>query len=135
MGQQQLLLIILGTIIVGVAVAGGIVLFRGGAVNSARDAVALDLEDLGAKAVAYFRKPRVMGGGGFTFNKPDGSGVIDISYLTNQSVNNNGRYFIHGRSNKDTLVIVGKGFEVVGSDTIEVEAICNARTVRTEVKF
>ena len=43
MGQQQLLLIVLGTIIVGVAVVVGINMFTTGAVNSERDALILDV--------------------------------------------------------------------------------------------
>lgn len=142
MGQQQLLLIILATIIVGIAVAGGVVLFRTQAVNAARDAVALDLEDLAARAHAYYRKPRNMGGGQSSFTDANGV-VITIAALTNQglnvgppvtSVNANGRYSVNEvRSGPDTLVLVGRGFEVVGDDTVEVEAIVTSRDLRTFV--
>jgi len=43
MGQQQLLLIVLGTIIVGVAVIVGINMFTTGAVNAERDALLQDV--------------------------------------------------------------------------------------------
>jgi Tfp pilus assembly protein PilN len=50
MGQQQLLLIILGVIIVGIAVAVGITMFQDNAVDQNRSAVIADLTTLAAKA-------------------------------------------------------------------------------------
>jgi hypothetical protein len=41
MGQQQLLLIILGVIVVGIAVAVGITMFKDNAVSANRDAVSI----------------------------------------------------------------------------------------------
>jgi len=67
MGQQQLLLIVLGTIIVGVAVVVGINMFSQGAVNAERDALVQDVNTIGANAAAYWRKPVEMGGGGRDF--------------------------------------------------------------------
>ena len=48
MGQQQLLLIILGVIIVGIAVAVGITMFQDNAVDQNRSAVIADLTTLSA---------------------------------------------------------------------------------------
>ncbi|MDR3502099.1 MULTISPECIES: hypothetical protein, partial [Bacteria] len=67
MGQQQLLLIVLGVIVVGIAVVVGINLFTANAVSSNRDGVVADLNNLGAMAQQYYRKPSSMGGGGNTF--------------------------------------------------------------------
>ena len=67
MGQQQLLLIVLGVIVVGIAVVVGINLFTANAVSSNRDGVVADLNNLGAMAQQYYRKPTAMGGGGHTF--------------------------------------------------------------------
>jgi hypothetical protein len=71
MGQQQLLLIVLGVIVVGIAVVVGINLFNANAVSSNRDAVISDLNNLGAMAQQYYKKPISMGGGGNSF---DGKG-------------------------------------------------------------
>jgi len=131
MGQQQLLLIILGTLVVGIAVAGGIILFRGGAVNAARDAVSLDVEELAGRAQVYYRKPRVMGGGNRSFNKA-GGGFIGIYDLTNAPVNQNGTYSI-SFADADSIVIRGVGFETVGTDTVTVEAHVSDQNVRTVV--
>jgi len=67
MGQQQLLLIVLGVIVVGIAVVVGINLFNANAVSSNRDGVVSDLNNLGAMGQQYYKKPISMGGGGNTF--------------------------------------------------------------------
>lgn len=67
MGQQQLLLIVLGVIVVGIAVVVGINLFNANAVSSNRDGVVSDLNNLGAMAQQYYKKPTSMGGGGNAF--------------------------------------------------------------------
>jgi len=68
MGQQQLLLIILGVIIIGIAVAVGINMFSSNAIDANRDAVTADLTQLAAKAQQFYKKPTTMGGGGNDFN-------------------------------------------------------------------
>ena len=67
MGQQQLLLIILGVIVVGIAVAVGITMFTDNAVNANRDAVTNDLVNLAARAQQFYRRPTALGGGGNSF--------------------------------------------------------------------
>ena len=67
MGQQQLLLIILGVIIVGLAIAVGITMFRDNAVSTNRDAIANDLMHLAAKARHFYKRPTSLGGGGHNF--------------------------------------------------------------------
>jgi hypothetical protein len=68
MGQQQLLLIVLGVIIVGIAVVVGINLFNANAEASAKDSVVSDATNLGAMAQQHYKKPGSMGGGGNTFD-------------------------------------------------------------------
>ncbi len=67
MGQQQLLLIVLGLIIVGLAVVVSINVFVANAEESAKDSIISDSITLGAMAQQYFRKPRAMGGGSISF--------------------------------------------------------------------
>jgi len=67
MGQQQLLLIVLGVIVVGIAVVVGINLFNANAEESAKDGVVSDCTNLGAMAQQFYKKPVSMGGGGNTF--------------------------------------------------------------------
>ncbi|BDQ04039.1 hypothetical protein [Ignavibacterium sp.] len=67
MGQQQLLLIVLGVIIVGIAIVVGINLFNANAEESAKDTMVSEGTNLGALAQQYYKKPTAMGGGGNTF--------------------------------------------------------------------
>jgi Tfp pilus assembly protein PilE len=67
MGQQQLLLIVIGVIIVGIAIVVGINLASTNAQSANRDAVIADLNNIGAFAQQYYRKPTTMGGGGNSF--------------------------------------------------------------------
>jgi hypothetical protein len=67
MGQQQLLLIVLGVIIVGIAVVVGINVFTASSASSNRDGIVSDLTNLSALAQQYFRKPKALGGGENSF--------------------------------------------------------------------
>jgi len=67
MGQQQLLLIVIWVIIVGIAIVVGINLATTSAQSSNRDAVISDLNNIGAFAQQYYRKPTALGGGGNSF--------------------------------------------------------------------
>jgi uncharacterized protein (UPF0333 family) len=64
MGQQQLLLIILGVIIVGIAIAVGLSMFTAQSVGANRDAIIADLTNLAANAYQHRIRPTTMGGGG-----------------------------------------------------------------------
>jgi hypothetical protein len=64
MGQQQLLLIILGVIIVGIAIAVGLSLFSAQSIQSNKDAIINDLNNLAAYCYQYRIRPASMGGGG-----------------------------------------------------------------------
>lgn len=73
MGQQQLLLIVLGVIIVGIAVVVGINLFNANAEESAKDTIVSEGTNLGALAQQFYKKPVALGGGGNAFNKSGGA--------------------------------------------------------------
>ena len=91
MGQQQLLLIVLGVIIVGIAVVVGINLFNANAEEAAKDGVVSDCTNLGAMAQQHYKKPGSMGGGANTF---DGSGTNGVAWTipTNLVNTANGTY-------------------------------------------
>jgi hypothetical protein len=67
MGQQQLLLIILGVIIVGIAIAVGLQLFQSGSIGANSDGVINDCMNIAAHADQYRIRPQAMGGGGGEF--------------------------------------------------------------------
>jgi Tfp pilus assembly protein PilE len=106
MGQQQLLLIILGVIIVGIAVAVGITMFQDNAVDQNRSAVIADLTTLAAKAQQYYAKPTTLGGGGNSFVglTKDATGLALLA-STAFTTNSNGTYSI-GTAGSSTYVIV-----------------------------
>lgn len=106
MGQQQLLLIILGVIIVGIAVAVGITMFQDNAVSANRDAVTNDLVQLAAKAQQYYRKPASLGGGGNTFTGISAMSVLVSSAMSN---NDNGTYTISTAGNASAITFQGVG--------------------------
>jgi hypothetical protein len=63
MGQQQLLLLVLGIVIVGIAVVAGIAAFTEGKGKADRDAAATDAMRLVSDLQAWKLRPTVLGGG------------------------------------------------------------------------
>ena len=64
MGQQQLLLLVLGIVIVGLAVVVGIQAFDSGAQQAEADALTMDAMGIVNAAKAWKEKPAAFGGGG-----------------------------------------------------------------------
>jgi hypothetical protein len=83
MGQQQLLLIVLGVIVVGIAVVVGINLFNANAESATQDSLVSQGTSLGAIAQQYYKKPVAMGGGGNSFTPNDPGAVTFITYWGN----------------------------------------------------
>jgi hypothetical protein len=81
MGQQQLLLIVLGVIIVGVAVVVGINLFSTNSRLEEGDNISIEAQAIAHMAIIYYKKPKSTGGGGRSFLgfKPSRSIATDIS--------------------------------------------------------
>ena len=120
MGQQQLLLIILGVIVVGIAVIVGITMFQDNAISANRDAVTNDLVGLGARAQQYFRRPTAVGGGGISF------AGLTMAKLTervtgSQWVNPNGTFEIDGAPTATEVNLKGIGFEKSNGTFVEVQ--------------
>lgn len=111
MGQQQILLIILGVIVVGVAVTVGITMFQDNAIDHNRAAVIGDLKKLAIKAQQYYSRPTSLGGGGNTFTAltADATGLAQLA-TTAFTDNANGTYTIKvaGTSTDITFEGVGK---------------------------
>lgn len=129
MGQQQLLLIVLGVIVVGIAVVVGINLFNANAVSANRDGIIADLTNLGANAQQYYRKPTSMGGGGYSF----------INWLTPTGLDStpNGSYRNPAPVVTATSVtITGVGNETGkdGATKVEVIAVVSANSTSTTIK-
>ena len=117
MGQQQLLLVILVTILVGIATVVAINVFGTAADQANRDAVRQDLLGAVAQGQAIWQRPGAMGGSGGTFtgfddirrlNIPRGSSADD-DYTATVIENENGTYRI--------AVADGNSLELTGEPT------------------
>ncbi len=90
MGQQQLLLIILGVIIVGIAIAVGISMFGSGAVQSNKDGIVNELNNLAANAYQHRTRPATMGGGYGAYDNSKGGTTYSVP--TKLDTTENGYY-------------------------------------------
>jgi len=86
MGSQQLLLIVVGVVLIGIMVIVGVFMFRDQAAATNRDAMTNDLIHLASGAQKYYRRPSVMGGGNSSF---DG---LTLQNITSKPRNANGTY-------------------------------------------
>lgn len=68
MGQQQLLIVILVTIIIGIASIVAITTFDSAAETANRDAIVNDLNTLASEAQDYYLRPITLSGGGRSFD-------------------------------------------------------------------
>ena len=107
MGQQQLLLVILVTIIVGIATVVAINTFGTAADSANLDAVRQDVAQIAASAQGYYMKPTMLGGGGRTFTDVTFNdfafAATEISGDGLTAVNENGRYVIVQSADEFTI--------------------------------
>jgi len=121
--QQQLLLIVLALIIVGIAIAISVELFRSNAIEDKRDILIEETSSLAALAIQYYKKPREMGGGGKSF--------IGWTIPTSMVQTYNGN-FMTASITPAQVIITGTGTEVVtGTDSIKVETYVSGTDYHT----
>ena len=109
MGQQQLLLIVLSVIIVGIAVVVGIQMFGASAASSNQEAVINDLTNLAAKAQQYFVKPTSMGGGGNSFVGIAMQDMAPVGSSATTWSTENGEYTISTAGSAESVSLQGTG--------------------------
>jgi len=85
MGQQQLLLIVLGVIVVGIAVAAGMGLFSSSKESSIKDELVAQNMAIAGSAQQYYVKPTSMSGGNQSFAGygTGGNALGKMAYTTN----------------------------------------------------
>ena len=105
MGQQQLLLIVLGTIVVVIAVAIGIDLFSASAPDANRDLIISVLTSLSADAHAFYQKDKQFGGGGDSYV----GWKLPKSFEKHE---NTKKRFVKARVRKNRIVFTGYGTEI-----------------------
>ena len=121
MGQQQLLLIVLGVIIVGIAVVVGINVFTASSTSSNRDAVISDLTNLASMAQTYYRKPTALGGGNNTFTGWTVPAQLDTT--------GNGTYSATVAAQSVTLVGVGNQTGNDGTAKVKVTMVVGPNVI------
>ncbi len=99
MGQQQLLLIILGVIVVGIAVAVGISQFGGNSALANRDGVTSSLINLAANAYQYRIRPLTLGGGGNSY--------VNYTIPTKMAADDNGTYSVSTAGSQTAITLQG----------------------------
>ena len=120
MGTQQLLLIVLGVVLIGIMVTAGIVLFQDQASATNRDQLSNDLVYLAVQAQKFYRRPAVLGGGSNSF------GGLTMTKLTNAASNANGSYSLSPDpvpGGATSIMITGTGTEKGndGATPVEIE--------------
>lgn len=113
MSQTQLLLVLLGVLLIGVAIYVGFSMFQTSGVEQARDAIMTDLGGFAGRARAYYLKRTQQGGGNGNF---DG---VTIRMLFPMTENANARYFVVSATDSE-CVIGAVGRLAVGDDSIRV---------------
>ncbi|RIK82182.1 hypothetical protein DCC62_00795 [candidate division KSB1 bacterium] len=126
MGQQQLLLLILAAVIVGVAITLGINMFAQNSAQANQEAVMQDVLTIASRAQAWYRRPVQMGGGGRSYAN------MTLANLNFPQTNANGTYALSG-GNATTVQIEGTGVEDGNGDgnELEVVALITPDSVRT----
>ncbi len=124
MGQQQLLLIVLGVIIIGIAIAVSFKLFRAHSIDEKRNLLTNEGASLATLAMSYYKKPAEMGGGGRSFinwTLPDAMATTATGRFTSIAYD-------------DSVVITAIGNEVTtGNDSVKVQITVLADNFRTRI--
>lgn len=115
MGSQQLLLIAVGLVIIGIMIAVGMTMFHDQASSTNRDEVANDLAHYAALARSFYKRPSIYGGGGYSFRG------LTMAKITSRANNDNGTYAmtpdpVTGTPDHVTLTGVGTESGLDGSN-------------------
>ncbi len=126
MMQQQLLLIILGVIIVGAAIAIGFVLMSDQSSSTNRDNLSADLVSIGARVQSYYRKPASYGGGEHSFTG------FTIDRVIRDTVTANGTFRLLGSPADEGPVRIeatGKNTGNDGTNPVKIEMLVHPDTI------
>ena len=124
MGQQQLLLIVLGIIVVGIAVILGITLFKTSAVEAKRDNMMNEAFNLASMAQQYYQRPKSLMGGGRKFT--------DWEIPDALTVTASGRY--EAVVEADQIIITGIGNDVVtGNDSVSIAVTVTPKEIQAAI--
>ena len=111
MGTQQILLIVLSVIIVGIAVAVGITMFNTQAQNANRQALVADANNFASQMIAYYKTPTSHGGGGRAFEASMDTLEVWLGFTSGGVYSNDNGTYTLTRTSASTIQIVGTGTE------------------------
>jgi len=121
MGQQQILLIVLAVIVVGIAIIIAINLFGANSTTTNREAVIAGLTNLATVAQQYYMRPTNLGGGGNSF-----TGFTVPLALTSTA---DGTYTATTSATSVTLVGVGNQLGNDGSTNVKVTMVVGSNAI------
>ncbi|MDD3096904.1 MAG: hypothetical protein PHU99_04230 [Candidatus Cloacimonetes bacterium] len=109
MGTQQILLIVLSVIIVGVAIAVGISMFNSQAYNANKTAIASDAQAFAAQVLQYWKTPESQGGAGGNGANITVDNVTNYLGLTGENAENENGSYVITDADSSTVEITGVG--------------------------
>lgn len=92
MGTQQLLMILLSVIIVGIAIAIGIMMFHQQSIRDATNQIVAHMNLLATQAHTYWKLPTSMGGA--SYNPANLTDDLLSSFLGSQLINEVGSFYV-----------------------------------------
>jgi hypothetical protein len=117
MGQQQMFLVVLVTLIVGLATIVAIFNFQEAHNNSAYEAIQQDILQAHSQSIAYIKRSKTMGGGGGSYL---GMSHADILLPLE---NENATYSLDEITDDSFMIIAESGYDFTVTATISGEQI------------
>ena len=127
MGQSQLLIVLLGVFLIGVAIYFGLTAFSANNAETGRTAIINDLGGFSSIALSYYWKPTTQGGGGKSFKG------MTVSRFLQTGENSNGRYSIESTSDEECLIL-GTG-RVMGDNGDSIRVRCHVTLQRNRIEI
>ena len=125
MGTQQLLLVVLGIFVIGIAIVLASQLFETHAEDTTKDSIASECVNIGQLAQQYFSKPREMGGGSKSFEGWNISSELDST--------SSGIYTISAR-NSNQLILIGKPHDEKGYDWV-IQSVITRNNIVSDIIY
>ena len=126
MGQQQLLMIVLGVIVVGIAVVVGISLFNANATEAKRNNIINDLLHLATEAQKYYRTPSSMAGGSLSF--------VGWEIPKRLQTNADGEFTVSAVAAIEEVILIGTGNgEATANNYVQVKMTVTKNNYVTEI--
>jgi len=133
MGYQQILMLVLGVIIIGISVAVGLDMFTQEMMKNNRQSIISDMNIFAGVANAYYKSPPNLGGGDREWDVDKMGLWFGFNYdaANNTILNHNGTYVFS--SSGDVLTIIGTGTSIGNNGSENVQARLQLTGVNCEI--